>query len=89
MNKPHRNKPHAPLHPVDPGETPFQNISLDLIAPLPKSTDYDAILVIVDKTTKKAVFVPMLTTLTSKGFAELLIHHWIKHFGLPKTVTSD
>src|SRR5438552_780654 len=85
----HQQKPHAPLHPVDPRSSPFQNISLDLIAPLPKSSSYNAILVIVDKSTKKAVFVPTNTTLTSKGFAKLLVHHWIKHFGLPQTITSD
>src|SRR5437763_527837 len=77
MNKPHRQKPHAPLHPVDPGPSPFQNISLDLIAPLSISNSYNAILVIVDKSTKKAVFIPTNTTLTSKDFADLIVHHCI------------
>ena len=88
-NKIHRYKPKAPLHPINPGNTPFINISLDLIAPLPKSNRYNAVLVIVDRATKKAVFVPTHDTLTSEGFAKLLIEHWIRHFGLPKTVISD
>jgi hypothetical protein len=50
---------------------------------------FDAILVIIDKTTKKAVFVPTNTTLTSKDYANILVTHWIRHFGIPKTVTSD
>jgi hypothetical protein len=89
MNKPHRYKPKAPLHPVNPGPTPLQHISTDMIAPLPDSDGFNAILVIVDKTSKKAVFVPTNDTLTSQGFAELLLFHWIRHFGLPLTVTSD
>jgi hypothetical protein len=89
MNKPHRYKPKAPLHPVDPGPTPFLHISTDLIAPLPDSDGFNAILVIVDKTSKKALFVPTNDTLTSQGFADLLVTHWIRHFGFPKTVTSD
>jgi hypothetical protein len=56
---------------------------------LPISNGFDAILVIVDKTTKKAVFVPTKTTLTSKDYADILVAHWIRHFGIPKTVTSD
>ena len=89
MNKPHRHKTKAPLHPVDPGSIPFSHISVDLISPLPVSNSFDTILVIVDKSTKKAVFIPTVTTLTSKGYAKLLVHHWIRHFGLPCSVTSD
>jgi hypothetical protein len=77
------------LHPVNPGPTPFHHISTDLIGPLPISDEFNAILVIVDKSTKKAVFVPTTDTLTSQGFADLLVNHWIRHFGLPVSVTSD
>jgi hypothetical protein len=89
QNKPHRFKPKAPLHPVNPGPTPFQNISVDLIAPLPKSEGSNAILVIVDKSSKKAIFIPTNDTLMSQGFAELLVKHWIQHFGIPVTITSN
>ena len=88
-NKPHRYKVKAPLHPVDPGEIPFKNISLDLIGPLPVSNGSNAILVIVDKTTKKGVFIPTNITLNSPKFAKLFIQHWVKHFGIPATITSD
>jgi hypothetical protein len=89
MNKPHWYKPKAPLHPVNPGPTPFQHISTDMITPLPDSDGFNAILVIVDKASKKAIFIPTNDTLTSQGFADLLLSHCIWHFGLPVTVTSD
>ena len=69
MNKPHRHMAKAPLHPIDPGSIPFSHISVDLIPPLPISNSIDAILVIIDKTTKKAIFVPTVTTFTSKGYS--------------------
>jgi hypothetical protein len=60
-----------------------------MIAPLPDSDGFNAILVIIDKASKKAVFIPTNDTLTSQGYADLLLSHWIWHFGLPITVTSD
>jgi len=88
-NKPHRYKTKSPLHPVDPGDVPFANISVDLISPLPLSNNFDSILVFVDKTTKKAVFTPTLSTLTSLDYASLFVSHWVRHFGFPRTITSD
>jgi hypothetical protein len=89
MNKLHRYKPKAPLHPVNPGPTLFQHLSTDMISPLPHSDGFNAILVIVDKSSKKAVFIPTYDALTSQEFAELLVSHWIRHFGVPLTITSD
>ena len=89
MNKPHRYRKKAPLHPVDPGQIPFANISVDLVGPLPKSDDKDMVLVIVDKTTKRVSFVPTIRTLNAEGYAKLLVDHWIRFFGVPSTITSD
>ena len=69
MNKPHRYRKKAPLHPVDPGQVPFENISIDLLGPLPKSYNKDMILVIVDKTMKHVSFIPTIRTLNAEGYA--------------------
>ena len=60
-----------------------------MIGPLPKSGEYDAILVIVDRFSKKTEAIPTVTTLTSKGVAELYRDHVFKHHGLPQKVISD
>jgi hypothetical protein len=86
MNKPHRYCKKAPLHPVDPGDVPFANISVDLVGPLPESHNKDMILVIIDKTTKCVAFIPTVRTLTAEGYAKLLVDHWIC---FPTTVTSN
>jgi hypothetical protein len=89
MNKPHRYQKKVPLHPADPGSVPFANIAVNLVSPLPKSHDKDMVLVIIDKTTKRVAFVPIVRTLTAEGYAKLLVDHWILLFGIPSTVTSD
>jgi hypothetical protein len=68
---------------------PFSSIVVDLVGPLPKVKDQDAILTITDRLTKRAMFIPTSTTLTSEGFARILRDHWIKMFGFPATVGSD
>ena len=77
MNKPHRYRKKAPLHPIDPGPIPFTNISVDLVGPLPKSYNKDMILVVIDKTTKHASFIPTVRTLTAEGYMKLLVDNWI------------
>ena len=89
MNKPHRYRKKAPLHPVDPRQTPFTNISVDLVGPLPKSHDQDMVLVIVDKTTKRVSFIPTNRMLNAEGYTHLLVDNWIRFFGIPSTITSD
>jgi len=38
----------APLHPLPIPKTPWEEISIDIIGPLPKSEDKDAILVVMN-----------------------------------------
>jgi transposase InsO family protein len=47
------------------------------------------ILVIVDRFSKKAYFLPCNTTITSQGVANLYRDHVFKEHGLPKKVISD
>jgi len=41
-------KKAAPLHPLPISKTLWKEISIDIIGPLPRSKDKDAILVVVD-----------------------------------------
>src|ERR1700727_85847 len=87
--KPHRYKTKAPLNPLPITPTPFQNISMDLIGPLPESKGYDAIFIIVDRYLKRVMFIPTNMTISSEGFARLFRDNWFKLFGLPQSNTSD
>ena len=71
-----------PLKPID-------NISLDLITGLPRSSEKDAILVVVDKLMKYLHFIAMTAEVTMTDSAALLFQQVIKHFGLPEQIIGD
>jgi transposase InsO family protein len=73
---------------------PWKEISLDFITKLPPSVDVtgkvcDSILVIVDRFTKYALYIPTTERLTSDGLATLLLHHVFRQFGIPDGIVSD
>lgn len=65
-------------------------ISIDFVGPLPTTRDYhNYVLVVVDKFSKMAHFVPTTTNVTSKGTAELLFNHVVRLHGFPDAIISD
>lgn len=68
---------------------PYELISMDFVVNLPWSEEYNAILVIVDRLTKHAQFIPCTTGLNAEGFAYLFVKHVASRFGLPTSIISD
>jgi len=62
---------------------------VDTIGELPESKGYNAILVVVDRLSKRIHTVPMVTTVDSTGVARLFLEHIWRHHGLPEKVLSD
>ena len=60
---------------------------MHFISELPKCEGYDNILVIVDKLTKYAIFIPTTITITKKETAELFFQHVISQYGILQTGT--
>src|SRR5271167_4436614 len=83
--QPRRN----PLHPHSSPSAPWEEISVDLIGPLPESNGHDAILVIVDRFSKMIKAIPSSLSLTSLGFAKILCDFVFRHHGMPKKIISD
>jgi hypothetical protein len=54
-----------------------------------ESNGFNAILVIVDKLTKYAHFIPCTTTINEQETAKLLHDHIWCHYGLPRQIISD
>jgi len=52
QNKIQHQKKLGELHPLEIPQGPWQEISIDIVRPLPKSNEMDAIVVIVDRFTK-------------------------------------
>jgi IS30 family transposase len=62
---------------------------MDFIEQLPDSEGFTAILVVVDRFTKQALFIPTHDTITSTQFAELFIIHVFSKHRVLSHVTSD
>ena len=88
--KPSTQKPSGELQPLPILARPWQSIGMDFLGPLPVSTDgYDMILIIVDRLTKMAHFIPTTSNVTTKQTAELFLQHIFRYHGLPENIVSD
>ena len=65
--KTHQEKVHNPLHPNEILNAPWKHISIDIIEELPESNGYNAILVIVNRSSKMIIVIPTNMELTAQG----------------------
>jgi hypothetical protein len=83
-------RPAGNLQPLSIPEWKWENIYMDFIMGLPRtSRGYNSILVIVDRLTKLAHFIPVATTYRVGQYTELYISHVVRYHGIPKTIISD
>lgn len=87
------HKPYGKLSPLPRPSRPWKDISLDWITGLPPSRKgndvYDAILTIVDRFTKMAIFLPCKSTMDAAEFAEAFYREVEMRFGPPSSIVSD
>lgn len=88
-NKVVRHAPYGLLSPLPIPVQPWCSISLDWITDLPPSRYHDAILVVVDRLTKQAIFLPTTKSMSAPYVAALFLQHVIRVHGLPETLISD
>jgi len=89
QNKVQHQKKAGKLHPLEIPEGPWQDISIDMIGPLPRLNEMDAILVIVDRFTKMIRLKATMTNLSSEGVAKIYRDEIWKIHGILKTILSD
>ena len=88
-SKPQLHKPDGSLKQLPIPEQPWNSISIDFIEKLPSSSRFDTILVIVDRLTKQAIFIPAHDTITSTDLAHLFVLHVFSKHSVPSHITSD
>ncbi|KAF7783141.1 hypothetical protein Agabi119p4_2517 [Agaricus bisporus var. burnettii] len=87
-----KNRPTPPAGKLMPNPIPtkpWADVSVDFIVKLPESQGMDSILVVCDRFSKMAHFIPTTETTSALGLAKLFRDHVWKLHGLPETVISD
>jgi len=81
--------PSGLLQPLPIPAGVWQDLSMDFIEGLPKSEGYSVILVVVDRLTKFAHFLPVKHPYTVATIAQLFLENIVKLYGLPKSIVTD
>ena len=78
------------LHPLPIPERSWESIGMDNLGPIPKSASgKDMILIVIDRLTKMARFIPTNSSVTNKKIANLFLREVFRHHGLPSNIISD
>jgi len=64
-------------------------LSVDFVVKLPESSEYNAIMMVMDAVSKRVYFILTHMTVTAEGTARLFLYYVWKLHGLPKRVVSD
>jgi len=88
-NKNCMQAPAGKLMPNSIPKKPWSHISANFITKLPLAQRYDSILVVVDRLTKMAHFIPTTEKITAGGLARLFRDNIWKLHGLPESIISD
>lgn len=67
----------------------WEELTMDFIEGLPKSDGMDIILVVVDRLSKYAHFIPLKDSFNARLVAELFIKEVVRLHGIPKSIVSD
>lgn len=87
--KPDRSKYPGLLSPLPVPRASWEVISMDFVEGLPSSGAANAIMVVVDKYSKFAHFIPLRHPFNAAQVAKLFMDHVYKLHGLPLSIISD
>ena len=89
QNKVQHQRKAGELHPLEIPQGPWQEISIDIIGPLPKPNGMDAIVVIVDRFTKMIRLKATTMNVSLEGIAKIYRDNIWKLHGIPRKILSD
>jgi len=89
QNKVQHQRKAGELHPLEILKGPWQEISIDIIEPLPKSNGMDATVVIFDRFTKMIRLKTITMNISSEGIAKIYRDDIWKLHGIPRKILSD
>ncbi|RZK39669.1 MAG: hypothetical protein EOO61_07030 [Hymenobacter sp.] len=87
--KPDRQKPAGLLHPLPVASERWSSLTIDFMTDLPPCQGYDSIMVVVDRFTKMAHFMPCTKDITAEQTSTLFTDRVFRLHGLPQNIISD
>ncbi len=84
-----RSRKQGLLRPLPLPTDSWRNVSLDFIVDLPPCQGSDSLLVVVDRRTKMAHFIPCQKTVTAAEAANLYVREVFRLHGMPSSIVSD
>jgi len=87
--KPERARYSGLLQPIHVPSASLEIITMDFIAGMPQSGSANTILVVVDKFSKFAHFIPLRHPFTTATVAKVFLDTVFRLHGMPKSIISD
>jgi len=84
-----RQAPYGLMTPNEAPNRPWKSISIDFISDLQKSEGDDTILIVIDRLTKMAHFLPCTKEINARQFSQLLVWEIFQLHRLPKDIIKD
>jgi hypothetical protein len=84
-----RSKPYGHLKQSSISDCKWSHLTMDYIEQLPESNEYNSILVIVNRVTKQAIFIPCYGTNKVIDLAKYYLKHVFSKHSVPFSITSD
>jgi hypothetical protein len=89
QDKTEQRKEAGLLQPLPALDRPWALVSMDFLGGFPKVEGMDAVMVIVDRLFKYAMFIVVPSSCPADMAAKLFFTHVVKIFGLPEDIISD
>jgi len=84
-----RHAPYGLMKPNESPDRPWKSISMDFITDLPLSEGSDAVLIVIDRLTKMAHFIPSAKDMNARQFQETFMREIFRLHGLPRDIITD
>ncbi len=89
QDKMERQKAAGLLQPLPVPTRPWESVSLYFVTSLPKVGDFGCIVVVVDRFSKYATFIPAPKHCSAEETARFFFKHVVKYWGIPQSIISD